>query len=47
MVGAYNDDSVFYTDEYRKIFEKVGVPYKKFMAGFMVSEDAVVKPGTV
>uniref|UniRef100_A0A1I8C259 Large ribosomal subunit protein uL3m n=1 Tax=Meloidogyne hapla TaxID=6305 RepID=A0A1I8C259_MELHA len=47
MVGAYNDDSVFYTDEYRKIFERVGVPYKKMMGGFMVSEDAVVKPGTI
>jgi hypothetical protein len=47
MVGAYNDDSVFYTNEYKNIFKRAGVPCKKLMGGFLVSEDAVVKPGTM
>jgi len=46
MVGAINHDSPFYTDVYRRIFERVGIPYKKRMANFLVTEDAIVKPGT-
>ncbi|KAL3068034.1 hypothetical protein niasHT_038024 [Heterodera trifolii] len=46
MVGVEDYDSPFLTNEYRALFERAGVPCKKFLAGFMVSGDAVVKPGT-
>lgn len=45
MVGAINYDSPFYTNVYRRIFTNVGIPVKKKMANFLVSEDALVKPG--
>ncbi|KAI3422478.1 hypothetical protein GPALN_012986 [Globodera pallida] len=46
MVGVEDYNSIFLTAEYRAMFERAGVPCKKHMAGFIVSEDAVVKPGT-
>lgn len=46
IVGALDQESVFYSHEYRRIFERAGVPCKKFMAGFLVSEDAIVPQGT-
>jgi len=46
MVGAMDYDSVFLSNSYRSIFQRAGVPCKKLLGGFLVSEDAVVKPGT-
>lgn len=46
MVGAQDYDSVFLSKSYRSIFQRAGVPCKKLLGGFLVSEDAVVKPGT-
>jgi hypothetical protein len=46
MVGAMDHDSVFYSTPYRQIFQRAGVPCKKLMGGFLVTEDAIVKPGT-
>lgn len=46
LVGAMDQESVFYSKEYRQMFQRAGVPCKATMGGFMVSEDAIVKPGT-
>lgn len=46
LVGALNEESIFYTDEYRRLFESVGVPCKRHLYGFLVTEDAILPPGT-
>lgn len=46
IVGANNVDSVFYTDAYRRLFQRANVPIKEFLAGFVASEDALVDVGT-
>lgn len=45
-VGAENASPAFYTNAYRAMFEKIGVPVKKHLRSFLVTEDAVVEPGT-
>lgn len=45
-VGAEDIDPLFLSASYKRIFEKVNVPYKDKLASFLVTEDAVVKAGT-
>lgn len=45
MVGAINSESIFYTDAYRRFYERAGVPIKQECFGFVCTEDAVVAPG--
>ncbi|CAG9532342.1 unnamed protein product [Cercopithifilaria johnstoni] len=46
-VGAVDADPTKFTAQYRAAFERHGCfPVKKHMASFLVTEDAVVKPGT-
>lgn len=40
-----DDDNPFYTDVYRRIFQRIGIPVKKKLANFLVTEDAIIKPG--
>jgi hypothetical protein len=47
MIGAGEINPTFLTPAYRRIFEKVNVPYKDRIIGFMATEDAVLPPGTV
>lgn len=47
MVGAVDINPTFLTPAYRRMFEKVNIPYKDRVMGFMATEDAVVPPGTV
>ncbi|OZC11466.1 ribosomal protein L3 [Onchocerca flexuosa] len=46
-VGAVNGDPTKFTARYRATFERHGrFPVKKHLAAFLVTEDAVVEPGT-
>jgi len=46
MVGAFDDESVFYSDEWRSLFRRAGVPTKEIVGGFTVTEDAILERGT-
>uniref|UniRef100_A0A914CGN7 Large ribosomal subunit protein uL3m n=2 Tax=Acrobeloides nanus TaxID=290746 RepID=A0A914CGN7_9BILA len=45
-VGAGNVSPAFLSDPYRRMFEKIGVPAKQTLGSFLVTEDAVIEPGT-
>ncbi|VDM20424.1 unnamed protein product [Wuchereria bancrofti] len=45
-VGAVDGDPTKFTARYRATFERHGFPVKKHIASFLVTEDAVVQPGT-
>uniref|UniRef100_A0A0K0EKY4 Large ribosomal subunit protein uL3m n=1 Tax=Strongyloides stercoralis TaxID=6248 RepID=A0A0K0EKY4_STRER len=45
-VGAINADPRKFTSQYRRMFDSVSVPCKSKIGSFMVTEDAVVTPGT-
>ncbi|XP_044732418.1 39S ribosomal protein L3, mitochondrial-like [Chrysoperla carnea] len=46
LVGAESDDPSLYTREYCGLFEKSGLPPKKFLARFFISPSAALSPGT-
>jgi len=46
VVGALSSDPRLYTSQYLNLFKNSGVPPKRKLTKFMVSENAVVKPGT-
>ncbi|MCP9259142.1 F-box/SPRY domain-containing protein 1 [Dirofilaria immitis] len=45
-VGAVDDSPTKFTARYRATFERHGFSVKKHIAAFLVTEDAVVEPGT-
>ncbi|VDN07675.1 unnamed protein product [Thelazia callipaeda] len=46
MIGAEDGDPSKYSAQYRAAFERHGISVKKHIAAFLVTEDAVVRPGT-
>uniref|UniRef100_A0A0N5A1D6 Large ribosomal subunit protein uL3m n=1 Tax=Parastrongyloides trichosuri TaxID=131310 RepID=A0A0N5A1D6_PARTI len=45
-VGAINMDPRKFTSHYRRIFDSISVPCKLKLGSFLVSDDAIVAPGT-
>ncbi|CAD5221712.1 unnamed protein product [Bursaphelenchus xylophilus] len=45
-VGAIDANPAFLSHPYRRMFDKVGIPCKDKLASFLVTENAVVSPGT-
>jgi len=46
LVGALSSDPRMYTPQYLSLFKNSGVPPKRKLTKFMISENAVVQPGT-